>query len=585
MEGWHLARRDMPGFRESVVKGPHGDVVQLEVSSWVQVPYVLQRLHCAPMRVVFVDDSNPQQAGIRDFLRISNSTNIKEILEKLKGHLDAAESFKPHELPPPGSITCAADWMCAHDFSQIVGRRLATTEVLRVPETEERLDAEFRSAAVAAFSSGRPVIVTLPVGMQAQAVAAVLRDACSYVADSDALKSRVKVWMPDSVSSYTQAWNAELSLQQFFETTAGSSQTPHEPIPAMREELPEPTQEPTEDGSERAPSPSERLKDAYEDALVLSLTSEGFGGEQPEVSDTLDQQLPVGGVLGTQSEGVSLTEDSPSLDTSKPSECAPNALAVKNLNETQNYVSRALDILLDPPKEFADEVTFRIEHLEGFFTYKLEPYARSPVTDETTVIRESKGAVEPAVVSPGPAARILDRCRMRSFDDTAQMLFEAHEHLCAKFSEEHRPGNSVQDGHLVTLPNHGKAIFVSDLEGDVAKLALLIDQYDLIDAWRRDEPIFLCVLGDMVDRSTTGSLLVEFLLELKVREGFSRQVIILPGNHELSLEMNFQKTKNYRSDEPSLLGDISEGSIPVEPTRRVGKTLSRCFMNFALTRR
>jgi 3',5'-cyclic AMP phosphodiesterase CpdA len=143
----------------------------------------------------------------------------------------------------------------------------------------------------------------------------------------------------------------------------------------------------------------------------------------------------------------------------------------------------------------------------------------------------------------------------------------------------------VQDGHLVTLPNHGKAIFVSDLEGDVAKLALLIDQYDLIDAWRRDEPIFLCVLGDMVDRSTTGSLLVEFLLELKVREGFSRQVIILPGNHELSLEMNFQKTKNYRSDEPSLLGDISEGSIPVEPTRRVGKTLSRCFMNFALTRR
>jgi hypothetical protein len=110
-----------------------------------------------------------------------------------------------------------------------------------------------------------------------------------------------------------------------------------------------------------------------------------------------------------------------------------------------------------------------------------------------------------------------------------------------------------QTDDLVILPNHGSAIFMSDLEGGVENVAMLIDYYQLLERWENKEPIFLCILGDSIDRTDTGSLLMDFLLELKVHRGFSENVIILPGNHEICVELNYDEIEY--ADAP-FLGDL-----------------------------
>jgi hypothetical protein len=75
----------------------------------------------------------------------------------------------------------------------------------------------------------------------------------------------------------------------------------------------------------------------------------------------------------------------------------------------------------------------------------------------------------------------------------------------------------------------------------------LLEQENILERWRKDDPddqVYLCVLGDFVDRSTTGGLLFEFLLELKFREGFERRVIVVPGNHELFIDQHVSSSRN-----------------------------------------
>jgi hypothetical protein len=86
----------------------------------------------------------------------------------------------------------------------------------------------------------------------------------------------------------------------------------------------------------------------------------------------------------------------------------------------------------------------------------------------------------------------------------------------------------------------------SDLEGNIDDLVSALDEHRILARLSANDPddqVFLCILGDSIDRSRTSSVLMEFLFELKCAPEFSRNIIILSGNHELSMDVQSRSDK------------------------------------------
>ena len=108
-------------------------------------------------------------------------------------------------------------------------------------------------------------------------------------------------------------------------------------------------------------------------------------------------------------------------------------------------------------------------------------------------------------------------------------------------------GKATQVGDLALLPTEGRVFMFSDLEGNIEDVISAFDEHKILERMRANDPddqVFLCILGDSIDRSRNSSVLMEFLLELKITPEFTRNIVILPGNHELSMEVQ------SRSDKP-----------------------------------
>lgn len=157
---------------------------------------------------------------------------------------------------------------------------------------------------------------------------------------------------------------------------------------------------------------------------------------------------------------------------------------------------------------------------------------------------------DPELRKPGAFASahdILTRVQYRPFQESAQRMLEARDHILASRTEPAQQDTSTQIGDLAVLPNKGTAYFVSDLEGRVDAVASLLEKEKILQRWRANDPedqVFLCVLGDSVDRSSNSSVLMEFLLELKCHEGFSRNIVILAGNHELRMDIQSEPARD-----------------------------------------
>jgi hypothetical protein len=190
----------------------------------------------------------------------------------------------------------------------------------------------------------------------------------------------------------------------------------------------------------------------------------------------------------------------------------------------------------------------------------VDPFGRDPYTGSKAQV-VYPAVQEEFVISEGPAYQILRECMARPLGECAQRLFQALEKIVEMRSAQEDSGAmSWQARDLVILPTEGSAIFCSDLEGGVEALAMVIDQYNLIERWERGEPIFLCVLGDSIDRSSTGSLLMEFLLELKLRSGFSDRIVVLAGNHEVTPTQNWEDIGRTQ-----FLGELFSRKFPEDP--------------------
>lgn len=161
-------------------------------------------------------------------------------------------------------------------------------------------------------------------------------------------------------------------------------------------------------------------------------------------------------------------------------------------------------------------------------------------------------AVTTSAIDPSlTASKLLKQCRNMNLADSAELLLTARAHMLESRSEQAIDGKSTQISDTVLLPDRGTAYFVSDLEGRVDLLVALLEKEKIIERWRLNNPhdqVVLCVLGDCIDRSATSSLLMEFLLELKCRQGLSRHIILLPGNHELFLPLQETSREGFYAE-------------------------------------
>lgn len=129
---------------------------------------------------------------------------------------------------------------------------------------------------------------------------------------------------------------------------------------------------------------------------------------------------------------------------------------------------------------------------------------------------------------------------------------------------------ATQVGDLALLPTAGRVFMFSDLEGNIEDVVSALDEHKIIERMRANDPddqVFLCILGDSIDRSRNSSVLMEFLLELKSAPEFTRNIVILPGNHELSMEVQSQSDKP--SDPRKRLGLRDEVLLGRESYRSV----------------
>ncbi|MBS7639272.1 MAG: metallophosphoesterase family protein [Candidatus Bathyarchaeia archaeon] len=85
-------------------------------------------------------------------------------------------------------------------------------------------------------------------------------------------------------------------------------------------------------------------------------------------------------------------------------------------------------------------------------------------------------------------------------------------------------------GRLVYLPNHGEAIVIGDIHGDLSSLKHILSESAFIEKASAGRDIYLIFLGDYGDRGFYSPEVYYVVLSLK--ESFPERVILLQGNHE-----------------------------------------------------
>lgn len=570
---------------------------------------------------------------VKQFLQGLHMASLPNVLAELERKLTASQSFNPNLIPPPGTIQDAADWLSAHGLTSCPPRTFTVTDLLAVPTTASGVDLDaFKKDARCALqehsTSGRPLAVLLPAASDQQAaIAATLKD----LSEENELLQRSQqtcvAWRQDlslpggvtevSLAHFVAAQGAIAALHDGNEIRALPPELPElgthvtdtkegfqlpeaPPNSAENEPLPksEPvlldveqplltskeadctpswdsiilgdadvTLPPTEEQADR-PKPESYIDDINANSLPLRLPPpildtpppqklhdaavdverQPFPGAQDLESNTPDSTLPE----TPQETAVPPEKSSPtnSIET-ETAEAAPNlpnlrdsSLAdhLRTLNERLKY---GLSIDLKLPE--------KMERLQRISSYDKQRAPKQPPTS-------------------GRASEILEKVESRSLVESAKKLLDYRQMMLAAHTQGEVTNSSRQEGFLVTLPSSGSAFFVGDLEGHISTIVKLIDHNNLIERWSNGEQAFLCVLGDMVDRSATGSLLVDFLLELKFGMGFDRNVIVLAGNHELDplQHFSFDRADNSPPSDVGLAGDIFRRPYNAAPDSRLG---------------
>jgi hypothetical protein len=149
----------------------------------------------------------------------------------------------------------------------------------------------------------------------------------------------------------------------------------------------------------------------------------------------------------------------------------------------------------------------------------------------------------------GGLAGALQRCISRNCIEALELLDVAIQQMSCRQQCPAIPFDTLGEalirtehaqtyGRMIYIPRvQGTAYVISDIEGHLPEVIKIFQRHSLIERLLRNHPNdqvhFIC-LGDVVDRGTSASSILEFLLELKFQSGFEDHIHLLSGTHELS---------------------------------------------------
>jgi hypothetical protein len=468
--------KDTIGFRRGTSPSPVGEMVAVEVCSWLQIPALLQEISENPtcIRLTFPPCSDSaltaEQLEIHSFLSTQHGLSLDEVRSQLVAKIEKSVFFRNSEIPRKEEVfPTGEDWIEAFLFKPSTrGATLSVSEA-RIVDPEDidasltRLHDQIISTPKSASRDSQQIL-WLPSDMLEEA-------------EKSPVKNRIiaQLSLFDTIPN-TRVWIGESKI------TFGDVH---------------------ELGCKGAPLAQlswEEFKQSY-------LTP----GKKPQQNDA--EILP----------GVSRAVFKSIVDFS---------------GEIEEFVSKLARIASDRKFNYHDlrrsvMVYVRGERAEGV------PFLRSSV--ETSVSH-------PGAYPGATADEILQFCRTRSVSENVEKVLQALAKNDAHFWSRSQITKTERRSDVVTLPAKGKALFLTDLEGNVESVKRLIEKENILERWRVNDPddqVYLCVLGDSVDRSETGQLLINYLLELKYRENFEDKVWLLAGNHEIDCIQQFNGREGF----------------------------------------
>ena len=119
VEEWYRQRRDTLGYREIASQTPGCAPLTLEVSTWLQVPCIFQKVTMGTFFTLTFPVTGDyadwlEQRDIYDFLQQNASATVRALLPSLEERIAASASFANLELRVDGKIKDAKEWISAH---------------------------------------------------------------------------------------------------------------------------------------------------------------------------------------------------------------------------------------------------------------------------------------------------------------------------------------------------------------------------------------------------------------------------------------------------------------------------------------
>lgn len=228
---WYEAHDNKPGYRSGSSYAPEQMRETIEVSSALQLPKILAKLHgqdASNIRLQFPQPDSSlsedertairqEQTAIHAFLRASHGKPLNELLNEAKDLIAGSASLeqaKQDKLLPPDMT--AEQWIAAtvgEKLEQIAKhpQQLAVSDVVEIGSRKiERVKPALELALEESVSSSRGLIVTIPKGRdenklsELRAVLKTFVEAKKASGFADEQLERIKVWVGPTKTDITK---------------------------------------------------------------------------------------------------------------------------------------------------------------------------------------------------------------------------------------------------------------------------------------------------------------------------------------------------------------------------------------------
>lgn len=249
-----------PGFRSGSARAPGHYMSAVELTSWLQVPAILNQLQnegVEKLRIIFpaptantfvssehVADFVKEQHQISNFIKENHSKPIEEIKKLLIEKIESSFSLGVlKSRSPVGDSVTASAWVDASLLSSENSRSLSVSTLFPIGQKSLKAETTTDPLALSLLESAlkeRPSTITIPSTNQqkleelAQLFSSLVQDGGRLHDHSDVLLSKTKVWVGPYVSKLNTTMEVhapcpevkEYSLREFIDTYLPKGQRP-----------------------------------------------------------------------------------------------------------------------------------------------------------------------------------------------------------------------------------------------------------------------------------------------------------------------------------------------------------------------